>query len=594
MSWRRGLIVGTGFGVLGASLLASSEFRESMPLHLPITTGHPTMQSPPTRDRQIARLKEASTKSKAFDILIIGGGATGTGVALDAATRGLNCALVERFDFASGTSSRSTKLVHGGVRYLEKAVLNLDKVELHLVYEALHERAVILSNAPHLTNALPIMTPMYAWWKIPYYWAGAKMYDLVAGSGKLYRSHFMTREETLSRFPMMGKANLKGAVVYYDGQMNDSRLCVSIAMTAASMGAAIANYVEVTKLLLDENGKLCGATVKDNVTNETWDVYAKVVVNATGCFSDSVISMGENQTKPIVQTSAGVHIILPNYYSPDSTGLIVPETRDGRVMFLLPWEGMTLAGTTDDPCDLTPYPYPRENDIEAILKEISGYLGIPVRREDVKSAWSGIRPLARDPNSKNTAQVSRNHVVYVHPNQMVTVVGGKWTTYRQMAQDTLDKAIEVGSFKNVYPCTTSTLKLIGAHQYDLALFTKLAQMYGLETNIAQHLSKYYGDRAVMVADLYRNGYSKRLSPLYPYVEAEVLYVVDHEYALTPVDVLAHRTRLAFLDQREAVKALPRVVELMAERLGWDEARKAKETENALHFLRTMAPVDAGY
>eukprot|EP00002_Diphylleia_rotans_P007091 TRINITY_DN1656_c0_g1_i7.p1 TRINITY_DN1656_c0_g1~~TRINITY_DN1656_c0_g1_i7.p1 ORF type:complete len:405 (-),score=90.51 TRINITY_DN1656_c0_g1_i7:1158-2372(-) len=376
------------FGAIGGAAFVFSELRASLPLHLPVKTNEQPLPEPPPRSMQLMRLKQANYRENGFDVLIIGGGASGGGITLDATTRGLRCAMVDRGDFACGASSRGTKLIYGGIRYLEKALRRRDRMELNMVAESLHERNVIIRSAPHLTNPIPIMTPIYDYAELPKYWIAAKLFDLIAGSNKLYRSHFLTREETLRQFPMLKKIGLIGAVVYYDAQMNDSRMCVSLALTAATQGAVVANYVEVVKLLKDDKGKVCGATVRDTLEGDEWDVYAKVVVNATGAFSDKTLDMDDPHHTPIVAPSAGVHVVLPDYYSPNSTGMVIPHTKDNRIMFLLPWEDMTLAGTTDDATEVSELPAAKEAQVESILEEISNYLGIPVRRDDVKVRMS--------------------------------------------------------------------------------------------------------------------------------------------------------------------------------------------------------------
>jgi glycerol-3-phosphate dehydrogenase len=564
------------------------------------------------RDDQIADLKHsAQPESEIYDLLVIGAGATGAGIALDAATRGLKVAVVERDDFSSGTSSKSTKLVHGGVRYLEKAVWELDYNQYKLVREALRERKYFLDTAPHLSSWLPIMLPLDKWWKAPYYWAGTKCYDLLAGSEGIETSYFLTKSKALDAFPMLKRTDLVGALVYYDGAHNDSRMNVSLAMTAALYGATVVNHMEVSSLEKDANGKLCGAKMKDLVaekngkpTNE-FSVRARGIVNATGPFTDSIRKMDEPDTKEIVAPSSGVHVVLPGYYSPQKMGLIDPRTSDGRVIFFLPWQGNTIAGTTDAPTQVTPNPVAGEDEIDWILSEIRHYLSpdINVRRGDVLAAWAGIRPLVKDPAAKNTESLVRNHLINVSPSGLLTCAGGKWTTYRQMAEEAVDEAIS--SF-NLTPkpfpnapdvsgtemvddgarldgtCQTHQVKLIGAHGFSKTLFINLIQHFGVETDVAKHLTESYGDRAWTVAALSSPTEKRfpvrgeRISPLYPFVDGEVRYAVRHEYAQTAVDVLARRTRLAFLNAQAALEALPKVIDIMGAELSWDSKRKDLE------------------
>ncbi|KAL5239269.1 hypothetical protein ACI65C_006679 [Semiaphis heraclei] len=533
--------------------------------------------------------------NKEFDVLIIGGGATGAGCAIDSVTRGLKTALVELDDFASGTSSRSTKLIHGGVRYLQKAILNLDLEQYKMVKEALHERATMLKTAPHLTHAIPIMLPVYEWWKVPYYWVGIKAYDLVAGSKTVKSSYYLTKTEALEIFPMLKKDKLVGAIVYHDGQQDDARMCLALALTATRYGATVANHVKAVHILKDDNGKISGAHLRDELTGKEWDVKAKCVINAAGPFTDSVRKMDDSNVKEICTPSKGVHIVLPGYYSPEQMGLLDPETSDGRVIFFLPWQKHTLSGTTDSPCDVTYNPTPTEDEISFILNEIKNYLNsdVEVRRGDVLSAWGGIRPLVSDPNKGDTQSLARNHIVHVSKSNLVTIAGGKWTTYRAMAQETIDAAIKaVPELKPTKPeCQTDGLQLEGAHGWTPTMYIRLVQDFGLECEVAQHLATSYGDRAFAVAKL-ANLTGKRwpvignkIHPEFPYIDAEIRYGV-REYAVTAVDMIARRLRLAFLNVQAAQEALPTIVNIMAEELNWSDDEKEKQLKTAHNFLAT--------
>lgn len=578
-----------------------------------------------TRDEQIADLKRSGgatpqNEDDVYDLLIIGAGATGAGIALDAATRGLKVAVVERDDFSSGTSSKSTKLVHGGVRYLEKAVWELDYNQYALVKEALRERKYFLDTAPHLSMWLPIMLPLDRWWKAPYFWLGTKCYDLLAGSEGIESSYFLTRSKALDAFPMLKKDNLVGALVYYDGAHNDSRMNVSLAMTAALYGSTVVNHVEVTGLEKDTNGMLCGAKVRDIIQDKNgrkadeFIIRAKGIINATGPFTDGIRKLDDESVKEIVAPSSGVHVILPGYYSPQKMGLIDPKTSDGRVIFFLPWQGNTIAGTTDSPTPISHNPVAREEEIDWILSEIRRYLApdINVRRGDVLAAWSGIRPLVKDPNAKNTESLVRNHLINVSPSGLLTCAGGKWTTYRQMAEEAVDEAIKTFSLQTKPvlnapdvsgtelvddgallngTCQTHQVKLVGAHGFSKTLFINLIQHFGVETDIAKHLTESYGDRAWTVAALSAPTEQRfpvrgvRISPLYPFIDGEVRYAVRHEYAQTAVDVLARRTRLAFLNAQAALEAAPKVIDIMAQELKWDSKRKEVEwVDSKFSFL----------
>jgi glycerol-3-phosphate dehydrogenase len=639
------LLYTTGAAALGGSVLYYTYRPRNIPGQNPAVVGPPGYGAegsfrPPrfpkvkSRDEQIADLKrsggskgaatslfksseESAPQNEAdiYDLLVIGAGATGAGIALDAATRGLKVAIVERDDFASGTSSKSTKLVHGGVRYLEKAVWELDYNQYALVKEALRERKYFLDTAPHLSSWLPIMLPLDKWWKAPYYWAGTKAYDFLAGSEGIESSYFLTRSKALDAFPMLKRDNLVGALVYYDGAHNDSRMNVSLAVTAALYGATVVNHMEVTGLEKDSNGRLCGARVKDLVQEkngkkaEEFIIRARGIINATGPFTDSIRKMDDQNVKEIVAPSSGVHVVLPGYYSPQKMGLIDPKTSDGRVIFFLPWQGNTIAGTTDAPTKISYNPVAGEEEIDWILSEISHYLSpdINVRRGDVLAAWSGIRPLVKDPNAKNTESLVRNHLINVSPSGLLTCAGGKWTTYRQMAEEAVDEAIKVFSLRAkpvVNPpdvsgteliddgarldgsCQTHQVKLVGAHGFSKTLFINLIQHFGVETDVAKHLTESYGDRAWTVAALSVPTEKRfpvrgeKISPLYPFIDGEVRYAVRHEYAQTAVDVLARRTRLAFLNAQAALEALPKVIDIMAVELNWDNKRKDVEWKDS--------------
>lgn len=535
-----------------------------------------------------------SLQTKQLDVLVIGGGATGCGIALDSVTRGLKTGLVELDDFASGASSKSTKLIHGGVRYLQKAIFNLDIEQYKMVREALRERANLLEIAPHLSAPLPIMLPVYKWILVPWYWVGLKAYDLVAGTKNLKWSYFLSKKRALELFPMLKSENLKGAIVYYDGAHNDARMCLSIALTAARRGAYVANHVAVTNLVRDtKDNKICGAQVKDQLTGKEWIIKAKCVVNATGPHTDSIRKMDDPQVQKICRPSSGVHIVLPGYYSPKSMGLLDPATDDGRVIFFLPWQKYTIAGTTDKECEPNFHPGPTEDDIQFILKEVRNYLApeIDIKRSDVLAAWSGIRPLVTDPSKPNTEGLTRNHVVHTSENGLVTCSGGKWTTYRQMAEDTVDEILKnhPDLKEKAKPCSTVGLKLEGGDNWTPTLYIQLVQDYGLEPEVAQNLAESYGDRAFVVADMAQSTGKKwprvgrRIHSELPYIEAEVRFATK-EYAQTAVDVIARRLRISFLNVTAAEEALGTIVDIMAQELGWSKSEKKRQMQEALHFM----------
>ena len=480
----------------------------------------------PLREKQLQSLK-----NEVFDILVIGGGATGSGIALDAALRGYKTALVEAEDFGSGTSSKSTKLIHGGVRYLEDAVKHFNIKEFNLVQEALHERTTILKIAPHIVEWLGIVVPVYSVWQKWYYGVGMKLYDLISGSHTLNKSHFVSKEKVLELFPHIKSEGLKGGIMYYDGQFNDSRLNLTLILTSISHGASIANYVSVIKLNKTD-GRLSSATVKDGFTGEEWEIKAKIIVNATGPLTDKIRFLDDPEITPVVRASSGTHIILDRKYSPKLTGLLIPKTSDGRVLFLLPWMGSTLAGTTDIACETLQDPKPSEKEIQFIIDHLNKYLDHPISKDEIKSSWCGIRPLVREAHVPGTSQLLRDYKIIVSSSKLYSIVGGKWTSYRKMACDLIDTIIKNGDLHKKGKCMTDQTVLVG------------------------------GDRAKAIDALAKEGFSNRLAEGYPFIEAEVIYAMRNEYACTEMDILARRTRLYTLDQKAAEKALPRVRELM--------------------------------
>lgn len=569
----------------------------------------------PSRETNLQRLRDQSTS---YDLVVIGGGASGSGVALDAASRGLSTVLIERDDFASGTSGASSKLLHGGIRYLEKAFWHLDYKQFSMVVEALRERATLLKNSPHLAVPLPIVLPLHAWWQLPYYYIGAKCYDYLAGRQALHPSTLVSKSRALDIFPMLDKSDLKGAIIYYDGLHDDSRMNLSLAITASAAGATVVNHVEVVSLIKDqETGKLAGVMVRDRLKtnkstnnktttattagqteqddeNPAWPIYARAVINATGPFCDSIRLMDDPQAEQMVQGSSGIHVTLPEYYSPRHYGLLDPCTSDGRVIFFLPWRGSTIAGTTDRPCAPIEDVTPSEEEIAFILREIEGYLSpeVKIRRQDVLSSWAGIRPLVRDPdNMEDTQALARNHVVLRSSSGLISLAGGKWTTYRQMAEDAVDTAIEMHGLKPERLCCTRKLKLVGGANYTPLLYIDLIQSFNIATETARHLATAYGDQAryvLALAEKTGQRWPKIGLPLdqwYPYTEAEVRFAIRYEMARTADDILLRRTRLATLNVHAAKACLQRVVDILAEELGWDDDQKRSEYKSTLARIK---------
>ncbi|RMG68048.1 MAG: glycerol-3-phosphate dehydrogenase/oxidase [Calditrichaeota bacterium] len=487
-----------------------------------------------------------------WDVIIIGGGATGLGTAVDAAARGYKTVLFEQADFAKGTSSRSTKLIHGGVRYLKQG-------NIALVVEALHERGTLIRNAPHLVHHLAFVVPNYSWWEGPFYGIGLKLYDMLAGELGLGPSHILSREETLQRIPTVEKKGLQRGVIYFDGQFDDARLAICLAHTATDLGARLVNYCRVVGLV-KQDGMVRGVRVKDEMEGRLFQVEGKVVINATGAFSDQVRQMDEPTAQPVIRPSQGIHLVLDRRFLPGDSAIMVPHTDDGRVLFAVPWHNRVLVGTTDTPMDRTPLePCPLAEEIDFLLEHAARYLAIDPRPEDVLSCFAGLRPLVGTGDAQDTASLSRDHTILVSTAGLVTIAGGKWTTYRKMAQDVVDQAALVGCLQSA-PSRTRHLPLHG---------------YLKDVDPESPRSVYGSDwgkiEALMKEDA---SLAEPLHPRLPYLKAEVVWAVREEMACTVEDVLARRTRALLLDARAALDAAPMVADLMARELGQDEQWRA--------------------
>jgi glycerol-3-phosphate dehydrogenase len=502
-------------------------------------------------------LKLAGERSEPWDMVIVGGGATGAGVAVDAATRGYATLLLEQYDFGKGTSSRSTKLVHGGVRYLEQG-------NVSLVMEALKERGLLRQNAPHLVSELPFIVPSYAWWEGPFYGIGLKVYQMLSGKYGFGPSQLISKEETLKRLPNVNPEGLTGGVVYYDGQFDDTRLLINLVSTAAEQGAVLLNYAKVTDLHRGDDGIVDGVSWENVETGEKFTVRAKVVVNATGPFTDSVRRMAEPDAKQMIAPSQGAHIVLDRSFLPGENAIMVPHTSDGRVMFAIPWHGHTLVGTTDTPLKQASFePVALDQEIEFMLETAALYLEKKPARADILSAFAGIRPLAKSGDSGNTAALSRDHTIQIDKSGLLSIAGGKWTTYRNMAQDCVDQAATLADLPDKN-CVTKTLNIHGYHT-NAATFGPLA---------------FYGSDAPAIRQLMDDeaGLAKKLDAELPYVEAEVVWAARCEMARTVEDVLARRTRALFLNSPAALRMAPRVAAILAQELGQDEKWQADQVK----------------
>jgi glycerol-3-phosphate dehydrogenase len=484
-----------------------------------------------------------------WDLAVIGGGATGVGVAVDAASRGYAVCLLEQSDFGKGTSSRSTKLVHGGVRYLQQG-------NVALVMEALKERGMLRQNAPHLVHDLAFVVPNYAWWEAPFYGIGMKVYDLLAFRYGFSRSRHLSKDEVLAHIPNLEQTGLRGGVLYYDGQFDDARLLINLAQTAENHSAVLVNYAPVTQLTHDADGFVDGLVFTDLESGGRHTIRARCVINATGAFSDALRKLDDPDARPIIAPSQGVHVMLPGSFLAGNAAIMVPRTSDGRVLFAIPWHGQTLIGTTDMPIEhVSLEPIATSEEIAFLLDTASHYLARRPTRDDILSVFAGIRPLVRSSEAANTAALSREHTIEVSRSGLLSIAGGKWTTYRKMAEDCVDHAATLARLDE-RPCVTRTLA-IHAHHAD-------AQQFG-------NLSYYGSDAPALQALIDANGdLGRRLHPALPIQAVQVIWAVRHEMARTLDDVLARRTRALVLNARAAVQMAPAVAKLMADELGRDD------------------------
>lgn len=495
-------------------------------------------------------LQEISS-DQIWDFVVVGGGATGLGIALDAASRGYKTVLFEQSDLAKATSSRSTKLVHGGVRYMAQG-------DIGLVREACKERGILLRNAPHITQNMSFVIPNYTLWDNLMYTVGLKFYDFLAGRLSLGASRYISKKKVREYLPTVREKGLKGGVLYHDGQFDDARLAINIAQTAVEQGASILNYAKVIAIKKDATGRINGVRVQDMETQETYEVNTRVVINATGVFVDDLMMMDNPAAKRMVRPSQGIHLMLDQSFLPSNNALMIPKTDDGRVLFALSWHNKLLVGTTDtlrEHIELEPHAL--EQEVSFILNTAGRYLDKKPTRADVLSVFVGLRPLAAPQGEgKSTKEISRNHKIIVSSTGLVTITGGKWTTYRRMAKDTVDKAIPIAKL-NPRACVTENLKIHG---------------YLLGDDRKSHLYVYGADREKIEQLMHdRPDLTEKLVPEYDYTKAEVVWAVEHEWARTVDDVLARRCRILFIDARAAIMAAPKVAELMASLLQRDQA-----------------------
>jgi glycerol-3-phosphate dehydrogenase len=524
-------------------------------------------------DRQQA-IDARASQTDLWDVIVIGGGATGLGVAVDSAARGYKTILLEQHDFSKGTSSRSTKLVHGGVRYLRRG-------NFSLVLEALHERGLMMQNAPHLIHHQAFIVPTYDWWEGPLYGIGMKVYDKLAGKLGLSPSKRLSAREVLNHIPILEPSGLRGGVIYYDGQFDDARLAINLVQTIGDLGGLPLNYMEVVSLL-KTNRKVCGVAAKDVETGKVYEIPARVVINATGVFVDTILKMDDPTAGAIVKPSQGVHLIVDSEFLPGRSAIMMPHTDDARVLFAVPWQDKVILGTTDTPIkEVSLEPRALEEEIDFILEHARRYLAKGPERKDVLSMFAGIRPLIRAGDVKKTTELSRDHSIFIAQSGLVTITGGKWTTYRKMAWDAVDQAAVVAGLGS-RPCPTKNMRIHGwVKNVDP---TAPLHSYGSD---AMSIENLIAKQPILGEPLHRG---------MPYLKAEVVWGVRHEMARTVEDILARRTRALFLDAKSSLEMAPVVAALMAAELGrdvsWQADQIAQYGDIAVGYLPSQKPVHA--
>jgi glycerol-3-phosphate dehydrogenase len=515
-----------------------------------------------TREAQLDQLADG----RPWDIVVIGGGATGVGIAVDAAARGYRVALLERDDFGKGTSSRSTKLIHGGVRYLEQR-------RFRLVHEALRERGLLCRNAPHLVHPLETLLPLHSRWEGIYYGCGLKLYEWMSGRWSLGPSRRLSLDEAVRAIPTLQPQGLCGAVAYLDGAFDDARLLVNLVQTAIERGGVCVNHAPVHDLVR-ESGKIRGVVAGDSETGRQLRLTARVVINATGPFSDQIRRLDDPRSDPVIVPSQGVHLVFDRQFMPSESALIVPKTRDGRVVFAIPWHEHVIVGTTDTPLAETPSePQAQPEEIEFLLETIAPYLTPAPQRSDIRAVFAGIRPLVKKASARSTSQLGRDFEVQVSSAELVSVLGGKWTTYRRMAEAAVNRAAEVAGLPT-RPCTTPTMPIHGSPNGSAS---GVFAVYGSDAPAVEQLSSM------------TSGGHARLDPRLPYVAGQVNWAARYEMARTIDDVLGRRLRALFLDAGAAIAAAPRVAEILASELKRDDNWQAQQIERFLQKAQRYRP-----
>lgn len=526
--------------------------------------------------------------NNSFDIIVIGGGATGAGIALDASSRGLSVLLLEQSDFASGTSSKSSKLIHGGVRYLEKAVKQLDKEQFALVKEGLYERALFIRNAPHLAKKLKLDTPIYSNLEVIYVYIGLMLYNLISGNKSIGNNTFINKTLLSLLQPSIKKKDLVGAVSFFDGRFIDSRMVIALLQSAKNHGAVVRNYCEVNKFIYDDRDKIKALKYKNTITNEEFCVDAKYIINASGANVDNLRLLDDNKAEEILSLSSGIHLILDKKFLPSDEGILIPQTSDGRVIFVLPYLGKCLVGTTDNSTVYTKEPKASNEEIEYLLKHINEYFDMKVNKDDILSVWSGIRPLVKASSNELSEQIVREYKIEKSKSGLISIAGGKWTTYRKMAEELVDYVSTLGVNKEIKKCKTKKLKVHGSKKNLKKIKKQLAIHDKLSKQSQENLLNLYGSEALEILSIaYIHNAFELIHKDLPYIKAEIIYCIKYEFVQKPIDFLSRRISLCFIDKQKSLECLLSVCQTFKVQFLWDNDRFEEELKSTEKQIKEL-------
>ncbi|MDZ7820157.1 MAG: FAD-dependent oxidoreductase [Aliarcobacter sp.] len=520
-----------------------------------------------------------------YDIVIIGGGAVGSGIVLDATLRGYKVILLEKDDFASGASSKSSKLVHGGVRYLEKAIKNFDKAQYDLVKEGLQERAIFLKNASNISSKIKINIPVFSYINLFYTWIGLFIYRLIARKKSLGNNSFLNKVVSSLFFPNIKNERLKGCISFFDGSFLDIRMIISLLQTASTKGADFKNYCEVKGFLYDENQKIIGVKYFDKFENKDYEIFSKCVINSSGANIDNIRSLDDKNSDEILALSSGIHIVVKKEFLGSTEALLISNTSDGRIIFILPYLNHCLIGTTDNSCVYEENPKVKDEEIEYLLNEVNIYFQKTLKKEDILSSWSGIRPLIKTNNKNSTQEIVREHLITNSKNGLISIAGGKWTTYRKMAEDLMDFLIDKKYLNKKEPCITKNFKLVGNEEKNKDL-EKLISFYPISKNTKESLITLYGTNATKILSLANElGNFELINENLPYLKAEIIYCIENEFVKKPIDFLARRVGVCFVHKEASLSCVDVVCQEMTKLYNWDEKEtkfQINETKEYIH------------